>query len=523
MIRLVKVRKVILVLLVLTYDETGRDDVDASAALAELQKMPHVGLAAATRGRDGSGLGRTPADGDSIASATEEAPKKLPTLTEEEKTRIMTSDGFVQFFERSARIMERAVCEPEDTLFFDYSGADHEAETPEAGLLTISNEFFDERWSKRRTVTSLEWSSVFPELLLASYHRNEEAVHEPEGVCLIWNMKFPKKNSPEYIFHCQSPLTSATLSKFHPNLVIGGTYSGQIVLWDSRANKRTPVQRSPLTSWAHTHPVFAITLVGTQNAHNIISLGSDGSLCAWNLEMLAQPREKIKVCEMSGSGLFDLYPTCMSFFANDVNNYAVGAENGNAYCGQRHSSRTGTVEEVSRHVPYRGHCAPITAISTHPSPGAVSFSTLFLTASLDWTVRLWSTREYSPLHTFEDYFDYVYDVNWSPVHPAVFAAVDGTGRLDIWDINQDVEVPCARTVIGSAGATENTNNGTALNKCRWNVSGTHVAAGDNHGHVTVCAVHESLSQPGAEQWTEFARSLTDLKHYNMEPDMRQEA
>lgn len=103
-------------------------------------------------------------------------------------------------------------------------------------------------------------------------------------------------------------------------------------------------------------------------------------------------------------------------------------------------SRTGAVEEVSRHVPYKGHCAPITAISTHPSPGAVSFSTLFLTASLDWTVRLWSTREYSPLHTFEDYFDYVYDVNWSPVHPAVFAAVDGTGRLDIWDINQDVEV-----------------------------------------------------------------------------------
>lgn len=105
---------------------------------------------------------------------------------------------------------------------------------PDAGLLTVSNEFFDERWSKRRTVTSLEWSNVFPELLLASYHRNEEAVHEPEGVCLIWNMKFPKKNSPEYIFHCQSPLTSATLSKFHPNLIIGGTYSGQIVLWDSR-------------------------------------------------------------------------------------------------------------------------------------------------------------------------------------------------------------------------------------------------------------------------------------------------
>lgn len=45
---------------------------------------------------------------------------------------------------------------------------------------------------------------------------------------------------------------SATFAKFHPSLIIGGTYSGQIVLWDNRSNKRTPVQRSPLSSVAHT-------------------------------------------------------------------------------------------------------------------------------------------------------------------------------------------------------------------------------------------------------------------------------
>ena len=45
---------------------------------------------------------------------------------------------------------------------------------------------------------------------------------------------------------------SATLAKFHPNLVVGGTYSGQIVLWDNRSNKRTPVQRTPLSAAAHT-------------------------------------------------------------------------------------------------------------------------------------------------------------------------------------------------------------------------------------------------------------------------------
>lgn len=29
---------------------------------------------------------------------------------------------------------------------------------------------------------------------------------------------------------------------------------------------------------------------------------------------------------------------------------------------------------------------------------------------------------------------------WSPVHPATFAAVDGMGRLDLWNLNNDTEV-----------------------------------------------------------------------------------
>lgn len=84
-----------------------------------------------------------------------------------------------------------------------------------------------------------------------------------------------------------------------------------------------------------------------------------------------------------------------------------------------------------------------------------------------------------------------------------------------------LQVPCARKVLtGLSGA--NTGYG-ALNKCSWDTSGTHVAVGDDLGHVIVHAVHESLSQPGAEQWTQMAHTLVDLKHYNMvEPEVRGE-
>lgn len=36
---------------------------------------------------------------------------------------------------------------------------------------------------------------------------------------------------------------------------------------------------------------------------------------------------------------------------------------------------------------------------------------------------------------------------WSPTHPALFACVDGMGRLDLWNLNNDTEVSSKITKI----------------------------------------------------------------------------
>ncbi|TNN28504.1 Cytoplasmic dynein 1 intermediate chain 2 [Liparis tanakae] len=80
--------------------------------------------------------------------------------------------------------------------------------------------------------------------------------------------------------------------------------------------------------------------------------------------------------------------------------------------------------------------------------GPLDFSHLFVTSSFDWTVKLWSTKNNKPLYSFEDNSDYVYDVMWSPTHPALFACVDGVGHLDLWNLNNDTEVlQCYSTLI----------------------------------------------------------------------------
>ncbi|XP_059487675.1 cytoplasmic dynein 1 intermediate chain isoform X3 [Neocloeon triangulifer] len=435
-------------------------------------------------------------------AAKHEHEKEVKELSEEQKQMIILSEDFRRFIEHAGRIMERALSEQVDVCI-DYSGlldGDDGSDEKSRARLSLNRVFVDERWSKSRCVTSLDWSPHYPELLLASYHINEDSPHDPDGVCLVWNTKF-KKTTPEYIFHCQSPVMSSIFARFHPNLILGGTYSGQIVLWDNRVHKRTPIQRTPLSAAAHTHPVYCLNVVGTPNAHNLISISTDGRLCSWSLDNLSAPQETMELQNKQGKAMAI---KSLAFPNNDVNNFVVGCEEGAICTACRHGSRAGVIET------YEGHQGPVTGIHTHNVPGPIDFSHLFLSSSFDWTIKLWSVKENKPLYSLEDNGDYVYDVAWSPVHPALFAAVDGSGKLDLWNLNQETEAPMASVIVDGA---------PALNKVSWTQSGLHVTVGDDHGKIWVYDVGEQLAMPRADEWSKFANTLQELKFNQVEEEV----
>ncbi|XP_069120970.1 cytoplasmic dynein 1 intermediate chain 2-like isoform X4 [Argopecten irradians] len=468
---------------VLVYDDpVGRTDDDADSMdvtehSMSHHKMPHVEMVPPSK----------------TLEDDKKEDKPLPELSEEEKKQAIMSEDFQLFFDHTTRLVERALCESVD-IFTDYSGGDGEGKDDDlAGeRLKLNREFYDERWSKHRTITSMDWSKQHPELLVASYNTNDDAPHDPDGVALVWNVKF-KKQTPEYVFHCQSAVMSSCFAEFHPNLVVGGTYSGQIVLWDNRVNKRTPVQRTPLSASAHTHPVYCVNVVGTQNAHNLISVSTDGKMCSWSLDMLSQPQDSMELHHKQSKAVA---VTSFSFLANDVNNFVVGSEDCTVYTACRHGSKAGISEA------FEGHQGPITGINCHSVPGQIDFSPYFLTSSFDWTIKLWSIKDSKFIHSFEDNSDYVYDVQWSPVHPALFASVDGMGRLDLWHLNNDTEVPTA---------TVSMENNVALNRCRWHQTGAHIATGDDLGHIYIYDVAETIATPKHDEWSRFAHTLHELK------------
>ena len=177
--------------------------------------------------------------------------------------------------------------------------------------------------------------------------------------------------------------------------------------------------------------MYSLDIVGSQNAHNLVTVSTDGRLCTWNLDMLSEPQDTV---ELQGPNQKTVAATCISFPQGDFNSFAAGSEEGTIYGAVRHGAKSSQVTET-----FEGHSGPVTAIDFHKA-GAGEYSHLFLSASTDWTVKLWSFRSKKPIYSFEDASDYVYDVQWSTIHPSLFVSADGNGELDFWNPNSDTEV-----------------------------------------------------------------------------------
>lgn len=455
-------------------------------------------------------------------------------LTTEELNAVTSSEDFMDFVERSSKVIERALDQEYDILA-DYAltGAngidddDDEYGNTRGKVRRRVKEvaqFYDERWSKKRMISDIKFSPKFPELVLAAYTKNPSAPHEPDGLVQVWNMHLHDR--PEYVFHAQSDVLTAKFSPFHPNLIIGGCYSGQVLLWDTRA-KSSPVQKTPLTGSGHTHPVYSVDIVGTQNANNIISCSTDGVVCGWTVDMLAQPQELLTLITPPPAKTEDLSPTCMAFPQTDPTYFLVGSEEGAIFPCHRYD-RAGAKAGVDQRVSYRGHAAPVMSIDFHPARGPVDLGDLVLSSSLDWSVKLWKVRapaatsttgitgegqSVTPILDFTRE-DVVYDAAWSPVKPGVFSLVDGAGNLEIWDITVDTEVPLAK-VAPSIRTGGRSMMSKSLNKLTWEeTEGKRIATGGLDGTVTVFEVGPDLGGKESarnEEWTNVKKLVARLE------------
>ncbi|KAF1318098.1 Cytoplasmic dynein intermediate chain, partial [Globisporangium splendens] len=483
-------------------------------------------------------------------------PTDAPVLSEDEKKQILQSDSMEAFLTKASRIIERALTSTTKyDIMIDYGA------TVETDLLTEETteslkqlfSFADDKWTKHRAVTDVDVSPFYPELMLVSYTARDYLEEEDkdisttkewdtmgnsataaltdtsaitEGVVLLWSTALPTR--PEYKFTCHSQVTSACFNPFDRHLVFGGTYSGQIVIWDTRA-KSAPVQKTSLSSCSHTHPIYSMSVVGTKSSYNLISASTDGRVCIWNIDQLQQPIDMLDLrialsivsnytsVNIATDKKMEASVTSFAIHRKENKELYIGTEAGKLYStkldqqknktGVSGASETSSMDTLMADKQAKGglnlaggtarevivnavskdgsHFGPVTAMHFNPLlPG--HRDGLLLTSSLDSTVKLWSTEHpQEPVFSFEPSSEYICDVRWSSIHPALFAVADGKGAVSIWNILKDVEVPAVEVLIGDK----------ALNKIRWTADGKSLIVGDADGKSHVYEVPSEIALP----------------------------
>ena len=456
------------------------------------------------------------------AAAAAEAPVATAPTAVEARPRQPVQPDFVDFVLAKTMVMERMLDEPYNVLT-DYTRVPTDA--PESPSMQLVRTFFDDTLLATRAVTDVDWSTHHPELVVASYNRKRVLRHEDDhdGLVAVWNLHV--RDRPEMVFTAPTDVVSVLASPFHPHLFVGGTFGGQVLLWDAR-QRGLPVQRTP---WAfssggtHGAPVYALRIAGSAHAHHLWSASTDGLVCTWSLDMLARPQETIPLTNPMHPRSARMHVTSIDAASHDPSRFFVATDEGNVFDAQR-VDRAGLQAGLDTAHVYVGHTAPVTRIETHPTHMLderlpASIADLFLTASMDATTALWqpastpaeprvfyphahpriatNTRTnplafrhaawapISPLARFEHAHDYVMDARWHPHHPAVFCQADAGGHVDVYHLTQHTERPVlSARVPGDRG----------VHRVAWErrrPTATRLAAGGMDGRLHVYQVPEA--------------------------------
>ena len=348
-----------------------------------------------------------------------------------------------------------------------------------------------------RIVTALDWSSIQNDLFLSAFSGTED-FNQQSGLIQLWSLSNRKK--PDYIINYQTELTSAIFYKDNPKLVIGGSVTGQIMFWDISAGKAVPEQKSPLgigeDNTSHCYPIHCLAIVGKDN--NLISISTDGVLCEWSLSNLQMPINRYvlnpnNMFEQDKDSSNEIGPLCIGA-CQSSNSIIIGCDENDIYNIKLEEKKYNVIDS------YKGSKGPIFCVDPHPlSPeGGNSFSDLFLSCGADWTTKLWSTSQPDePLLTFNQSKDYVYSTKWHPINPSIFATADGSGYIDLWDLNRDKEIPTFRYDLK-----------TAVNRLAWSSDGKRLAAGDINGHVHIFSSEKDVLNADTNK---FEKTIEGIK------------
>ena len=355
---------------------------------------------------------------------------------------------------RSLKIMERMVNQNTwDEIAQDYKYWDDQSDSFKEGEGTLLPlwKFWTEK-VRRKHVTALCWNPEYNDLFAVGYG-SYDFMKQGSGVICCFSLKNP--SHPEYSFTTETGVMCLDFHPQHSSLLAVGCYDGTVMIFDIRNKLNKPIFYSTVKNGKHTDPVWQVSWQEEDLAKNLnfFSISSDGRVTLWTMSKSELQYTDVMELKLVGithgpednseeTSLVGLAGgSCFDFHGSSEHLFVVGTEEGKIHkCSKAYNSQY--LET------YNGHYMSIYAVrwnKFHPR--------IFLTASADWTVKIWDHTQKQPLMSF-DLGNAVGDAAWSPYSSSVFAAVTNDGKVHVFDLAENKHEPmCDQKVVRKSKLT----------------------------------------------------------------------
>lgn len=337
---------------------------------------------------------------------------------------------------------------------------------------------------KRKHVTALSWNTKHGDMFAVGYGSFDFHRQGRGDVC-IFSLKNP--SDPELVLECDSGVMCLDFHPAYPNLLCVGLYDGGVLVYDVGNGSAPPIYQSNVRVGKHTDPVWQIRWQSDEanKALQFYSVSTDGRVGLWTVnkaEILMETAMELRLMSTSADGEEDdalvsalAGGSCLDFNQVQTNLFVVGTEEGLIHkCSKAYNSQYLDT--------YNAHHMPVYAVRWNNM-----HSRVFLSASADWTVKLWDhTNSARPFLSF-DLGSPVGDACWSPHSSTVFAAVTADGKVHVFDLAQNKHEAICDQKMPTKKAK--------LTRIAFSAIAPVIVVGDEKGRVTLLKLSPNLRRP----------------------------
>lgn len=476
-----------------------RKEIDQTLALQEEEEAPVY---------DAISMGSDSEDADGDHDRKE---SKVKRLRDEDAEKVMGSTSFRRFIRRGSAELDDAL-NNSFTLLEDILENENPDIAPDLReKMALAHTFEFDPTLQNFACLGLGWCKSNANLILGIYNTHSIS-EEFKGRILIWDLESPRE--PKITLLSLKKINRAQFDTSRENIIYGALASGQIVYWDTSI-KNEPMAMTKPSMDSHILPIYCLQQVSDGKRDLLISLSYEGKLCVWNKETVVEvERSEVLTFKKERGGSNDendnnlpIAPTvsCLSDLPSNPNCKLFVATHDNII--QEYNLRELLIAEESQRKSktLKAHEAPVCSLSIKRNRDNPVLDGLMLSGSFDFSIALTLTRDLSEVfHRITVHEDYVTAIEWNPIHPAVFASADCSGKLCLWNLLEDVDYPSF------------VSKRKPISSLSWHPDGFKLIIGTLDGDLELWNVKNQALKVDEERIEEFEKFIAGKNYRAME-------